>query len=551
MPKKVQILLPALLAGVMVVGMLIGLQMQPVVEPHTTRIDTEQLMDVIPLGRGKVEEIIRYIDAKYVEEVDREELVEEAIEQLLSELDPHSTYISAEELRLVNEQLEGNFEGIGIEFMIVDDTVRVVAALAGGPSEAAGILPGDRIVSIADSVIAGIGIDSEGVIQLLRGEEGTEVDVGILRGDERTLRRFHLKRARIPVKSVDAAYMVAPHTGYIKVNRFSANTYREFMEGLERLVEKEGMKHLIIDLRQNPGGYLQEAVKMLSQLFPEEDKLLVYTEGDHVSRTEYKTTGRPFYDVGKVVVLIDEGSASASEIVAGAIQDWDRGWIIGRRSFGKGLVQEQYMLRDGSALRLTVARYYTPSGRCIQRPYDDPEAYDEEVMHRYEHGEMLTPDSIHFADTTHFFTQSGRLVYGGGGIMPDIFIPIDTVQMMGTWIELRQYVPEFAFRYATGHSERFAGMDFDRFRKNFRVDEPLLQEFLAFAKKEGAEPDPADLPVVKPVLRRLLEARLARQLFGEEAFYKIWNEDDPAIRKAIEVIQSSEEGPAAGPTAKR
>ncbi len=550
MPRKVQILLPALLAGVMVLGMLIGLQMQPAMAPNTTRIDAEQLMDVIPLGRGKVEEIIRYIDAKYVEEVDRDALVETAIEELLVELDPHSTYISAEELRLVNEQLEGNFEGIGIEFMIVDDTVRVVAALSGGPSEAAGILPGDRIVSIADSVIAGIGIDSEGVIRLLRGEEGTEVDVGILRGRERTIRHFHLKRARIPVRSVEAAYLVAPQTGYIKVNRFSANTYREFMEGLERLVEQEGMKHLIIDLRQNPGGYLQEAVKMLSQLFPEEDKLLVYTEGEHVSRTEYKSTGRPFYDIGKVVVLIDEGSASASEIVAGAIQDWDRGWIIGRRSFGKGLVQEQYMLRDGSALRLTVARYYTPSGRCIQRPYDDLEAYEEEVMARYAHGEMLYADSIHFADTTHFFTHGGRLVYGGGGIMPDIFIPIDTVQMMGSWIALRQHVPEFVFRYATEERARFEAMDFEAFRRDFSVDEALLQRFLSFARAQGAEPEAADLPVVKPLLRRYLRARLARQLFGEEAYYKIWNERDPAVRRAIEVIRSSAPAPG-GPTARR
>lgn len=550
MSKKVQILLPALLAGVMVLGMLIGLQMQPAMAPNTTQIDAEQLMDVIPLGRGKVEEIIRYIDAKYVEEVDGDALVETAIKELLAELDPHSTYISAEELRLVNEQLEGNFEGIGIEFMIVDDTVRVVAALSGGPSEAAGILPGDRIVSIADSVVAGVGIDSEGVIQLLRGKEGTEVDVGILRGRERAIRRFRLRRARIPVRSVEAAYLLAPQIGYVKVSRFSANTYREFMEGLERLVEQEGMAHLIIDLRQNPGGYLQEAVKMLSQLFAEEGKLLVYTEGEHVSRTEYKSTGRPFYDIGKVVVLIDEGSASASEIVAGAIQDWDRGWIIGRRSFGKGLVQEQYMLRDGSALRLTVARYYTPSGRCIQRPYDDLEAYEDEVTARYEHGEMLYADSVHFADTTHFFTRGGRLVYGGGGIMPDIFIPIDTVQLMGSWVVLRQHVPEFAFRYATEERARFEGMDFEAFRRNFSVDGALLQRFLSFARSQGAEPEAADLAVVEPLLRRYLRARLARQLFGEEAYHKIWNEHDPAVRRAVEVIRSSAPAPS-GPTARR
>ncbi len=544
MPKKVQIFLPSLLAGVMVLGMIIGLQMQPMVQPQTTQISTEQLMEVIPLGRGKVEEVIRYIDAKYVEERDREELVEQAIEQLLSQLDPHSSYISAEELRAVNEQLEGNFEGIGVEFMIVDDTVRVVAALAGGPSEEAGILPGDRIVMVADSVIAGIGIDSEGVVELLRGEEGSEVDIGILRGKEQQLRHFRLKRARISVHSVDAAYMLDAQTGYIKVNRFSAHTYQEFMEALERLVEEQGMKHLVLDLRQNPGGYLQEAVKMLSQLFPEEDKLLVYTEGDHVSRTEYKSTGRAFFDLDKIVVLIDEGSASASEIVAGAIQDWDRGWIIGRRSFGKGLVQEQYMLRDGSALRLTVARYYTPSGRCIQRPYDDPDAYVHEVQHRYEHGEMLHADSIELSDTTHYFTHGGRVVYGGGGIMPDIFVPLDTVQMMGTYIELRQYVPEFVFRYLQTHRQRFDGMDFDEFAKHFRIDEKLTEEFLAFAKGEGVIVDPKDWPVVKPVLQRLLHARIARQHYGDEAFYRIWNAHDPVIAKALEVIRTSQ-GPLA------
>ncbi|NRA49611.1 MAG: S41 family peptidase, partial [Phaeodactylibacter sp.] len=402
-PNKFSIWLPLLFAIVLVTGMLLGMRMQStmpkmVVEQEETGVEG--------IGQGKIEEILRYVEAKYVDDVDKEALTEEVIDDLLSKLDPHSNYISAEELMAVNEQLKGNFDGIGVEFMLLEDTIVVVTPLVGGPSESAGILSGDRIVQIADSTIAGVGMNSDDIIRMLRGEKGTDVEIGILRGNETELRRFTVTRDEIPMNSVDVAYMLDETTGYIKVNRFSATTYEEFMKALEGLVENQDMEDLVLDLRHNPGGYLQQATNMLSQLFRDKDKLLVYTEGDAVSRSEYSSTGRNFFDVEDVVVLIDEGSASASEIVAGAIQDHDRGVIVGRRSFGKGLVQEQYKLRDGAALRLTVARYYTPSGRSIQKPYDDPEAYDLEMYDRYETGELEAAKNMVVEDSTEYYTDN-------------------------------------------------------------------------------------------------------------------------------------------------
>ena len=356
--------------------MLIGTRMQSN-PPTAIAIDLPRGHDALPpstIGQGKLEELIRYIESRYVDEVNKDELVKEAIDNILYQLDPHSNYISAEQLKEVNEQLEGSFDGIGIEFVVVDDTVMVVAALSGGPAEGAGILSGDKIVQIEDSLTIGKNIDYEGVLTKLKGEKGSKIKLGVLRGLEKSIRKFTLTRDKISVHSVEVAYMLDDLTGYIKINRFSANTYDEFMKNLEKLVDEKGMKHLVIDLRQNPGGYMQEATNILSQLFKEKDKLLVYTKGKNVPRNDYKSTGRTFYDVENIAVLTDEGSASAS------------GVIIGRRSFGKGLVQEQYRLRDGSAIRLTVARYFTPSGRCIQKPYESREDYDEDMAERMKAG---------------------------------------------------------------------------------------------------------------------------------------------------------------------
>ena len=537
-PKRLSVWFPLLLAVVLVGGILIGMRMQSntpsvVVEANDLSIQTP--------GQGKIEEIIRYIEAKYVDDVDREALMEEVIDEMLAKLDPHSNYITKTELQQVNEQLQGNFDGIGIEFMSLDDTIVVVAPLAGGPSEAVGIQAGDKIVAIEDSIIAGVNMDTEDVISMLRGEKGTEVEVGILRGRSEDMMRFTITRDEIPMNSVDVAYMLDDETGYIKVNRFSATTYEEFMKGVETLSEKHKMKDLVIDLRHNPGGYLQQATNILSQLFDDKGSLLVYTEGRSVNRTEYESTGRAFYELDDVVVLIDEGSASASEILAGAVQDHDRGIVIGRRSFGKGLVQEQYKLRDGSALRLTVARYYTPSGRSIQKDYNDINEYESELVARYENGEMESKDKMTIADSTKYFTDNGRVVFGGGGIMPDIFVPIDTTLMEDGYQELRQYIPQFVFRYMDENRKGLQEYSLPQFSRDFHISDELFTDFINYAHEEGAVAVASDLSYEAAVeLQAYIKARVAKHLFGDEGFYSLWNENDPVVKEALRVLQSAD-----------
>lgn len=534
--NKFQIWLPLLFSLVLVTGILIGMRLQSS-SPQIT-VDGVEDMRLAAPGQGKIEELLRYIEAKYVDEIDRDRLIQEAIDNILKNLDPHSNYITAAQLQEVNEQLEGNFDGIGVEFMILDDTIVVVAPLAGGPSEAVGIQAGDKIVEIEDSIVAGVNIDTRAVISMLRGEKGTQVRIGILRGGNKQLQRFTITRDKIPMNSVDIAYMLDDQTGYIKVNRFSATTYEEFMKGLESLIKEKSMKDLVIDLRHNPGGYLQQATNILSQLFEEKSKLLVYTEGRAVHRNDYESTGRAFFPVDDVVVLIDEGSASASEILAGAIQDHDRGVIIGRRSFGKGLVQEQYQLRDGSALRLTVARYYTPSGRSIQKPYQNLEAYDEDVYQRYESGELYSMDRISVADSTKYYTDAGRVVYGGGGITPDVFVPLDTIVMNNHYLELRQHIPQFVYRYIDDHQNALPKYSLETFNKNYRVSDAIFDAFLAYASEKGVKRNPAKLAHCKGELQHFLKARIAKHLFGDEGFYAVWNKNDPMISKALEVLNS-------------
>lgn len=530
--------LPLLFALVLVAGMMIGMRMR--VESPAVVIEAQEEVPTSMLGQGKLEELIRYVEAKYVDDVDRDELIEEAINNLLEELDPHSSYIPAEQLREINEQLEGNFEGIGVEFLILDDTIAVISALSGGPSEIAGLIAGDKIVEVGDSVIAGRGLAARDVQNLLRGEKGSKVEVGIRRGLEPQLRRFTITRDKIPMQSIDVAYMLDQKTGYIKVNRFSATTYEEFMKALEHMVEKEQMEDLVIDLRHNPGGYLQQATNILSQLFRAKDMLLVYTEGRSVHRSNYESSGRAFYNIDDLVVLIDEGSASASEILAGAVQDHDRGYIIGRRSFGKGLVQEQYRLRDGSALRLTVARYYTPSGRSIQRAYEDFEDYENDMQERYESGELTGGRRVAVDDSTRYYTDGGRIVYGGGGITPDIFVPLDTLLLNEDYLRLRQQVPQFVFRYL----EKKPGFlddydDLTTFIRRYQVPESLYQEFLEFAENNGEKVSARIRSQARKPLQRFIKARLAKHNFEDLGFYTVWNDQDPMIKKAMETLRSS------------
>ncbi|MFT4759692.1 MAG: carboxyl-terminal processing protease [Paraglaciecola sp.] len=532
-PRKLNIWLPLLFALVLAAGMLIGTKLRPV-QARVTIGNSDAEVPASSMGQGKIEELIRYIEARYVDEVDRETLVQEAIDEILSKLDPHSNYISADDLKGVNESLEGEFDGIGIEFLVVDDTLIVVTPLAGGPSETAGILAGDKMIEVSDSIISGVKMKSSNVMDLLRGKKGTEVTVKILRGKE--THEITITRDKIPNHSVDVSYMLDEKTGYIKVNRFSATTYEEFMKSLEDLKEKSQMEDLVIDLRGNPGGYLNEATSILSQLFREQKRLMVYTEGRTVKRNDYETTGRNFHQVDDIAVLIDEGSASASEIVAGAMQDWDRAVVIGRRSFGKGLVQEQYQLRDGSALRLTVARYYTPSGRLIQKNYEDKEAYNRDVIERFNNGELYNSDSIQIADSTIFETAGGRTVFGGGGITPDIFVPFDSTILNDYYLQLRGQIPGFVYRFMDNNQSNFQGMLLDKFQKEYTIDDKAYLQLVNYAAEHNVPKNMQEIEAVKADVKHFLKARMAKHLYGDIGLYTILNEDDEAIQTAVKTL---------------
>ena len=469
--------------------------------------------------------------------MDREALIDRAIETVLAELDPHSSYIPASEFARTDEQMRGNFDGIGVEFMVLEDTVVIISPLPDGPSDKVGIMAGDRIVMVGDSLIAGVNITSDQITDYLKGERGTTVDVGILREGETELRRFTITRGRIPVNSVDAAYMIDEKIGYVRINRFSATTHKEFMDALTELVEEQGMTDLIIDLRQNPGGYLNEATRMLNQLFEDRKKLLVYTDGRTVGRNDYETNGSNALPIEDIAVLINEGSASASEIMAGAIQDHDRGVIVGRRSFGKGLVQEQYELRDGSALRLTVAHYYTPSGRSIQKPYDDREGYDNDLSIRYESGELSNNVAVPLSDSTEYLTAGNRTVYGGGGITPDVFVPVDSLQYDTSFLKLRQPMLEYSFRFTRRIAREVEPMGAETFLRTFRVSRAEVEQYLDVVRERGIYVGPTDAERFYLPLARELKARVGRQLFGESIFFQVLNEDDEVVLKAVEVLR--------------
>ncbi len=531
-PNKVW--LPLALFSILALGLYLGM----LIEEH-------QFIQHSPASRklisrpGKLDEIIGYIDARYMDKVNRQELEEAAIQAMLDKLDPHSIYITAEDIQNIEEQMSGEFEGIGIEFQLLDDTVVVITPLSGSPAEEVGILSGDKIITIDDSLIAGKGLSSSEIVRQLKGSKGSEVRVGLLRYGLDSLLQLTLTRAQIPIHSVDAAYVIEPQTAYIKLNRFSANAYTEFMEALDSLVEQHQVKNLLLDLRDNPGGYLPEAIKLLNQFFTEKDILLLYTEGAQSRRKEYKTHGRALFPLEKIAVLINEGSASASEIVAGALQDQDRGVIVGRRSFGKGLVQEQYELSDGSALRLTVAHYYTPSGRCIQKPYTSQEDYDLDLVHRYENGELFYADSIKFQDTVQYYTREGREVHGGGGIVPDIFVPLDSITFDEDLSKMRSQITPFIIRYLLPNSTHHYTLP--RKPEEFihtQLDSRLWNDFLAFAKQQGV-----NLPAIKeqklrPYLLRWLKAGIARQLFGDKAYFQVLNADDPDVQAALQAIKT-------------
>jgi carboxyl-terminal processing protease len=485
----------------------------------------------------KIEDILNYVDQKYVDTINRNQLMDKTIDKMLANLDPHSVYIPATDVSEANEGLEGNFEGIGIEFFIVQDTITVVTAISGGPSELVGVKAGDRILKIEDSIVAGVKIKDTEVKHRLRGAKGTKVKVSVLRSGSKNLIDFDISRDKIPLYSIDAAYMMNTDIGYIRISQFSATTHQEFAEKLRDL-QRKGMAKLIIDLRGNPGGYLQAATSIADELISGE-KLLVYTNGKAYDRQDYKASKDGLFEKGPLCILIDQGSASASEILAGATQDWDRGTIIGRTSFGKGLVQEQYELRDRSAIRLTVARYYTPSGRCIQRSYEKgSDEYYSEIYDRYARGEFVHEDSIQSKDTTVYQTSKGKRVFGGGGIRPDIFVPVDTSLSNEYFYIVRSFVPEFVYKYSSKHAdvlEKYKTID--DFKKNFAVSAELVKEFYQYAQTTGLKRDDVKEKKVEVKLDLYLKAFFAKQIWRMDGFYNIANADDNVIAKAIETLK--------------
>lgn len=492
----------------------------------------------------KFKDILTYIQRDYVDQVDTDELVETAITKMLEELDPHSVYIPAEELEIAKSQLEGEFEGIGIEFNIIKDTIYVVAPLSGGPSEEVGLVSGDKIVKVDGETVAGIGIDNQDVFELLRGPKGSKVEVSVKRRGARELQNFTIVRDKIPQESVDASYMVNDEIGYIKVSRFAATTYDEFKEALSGL-KSQGMKKLILDLQHNPGGYMDRAINMVDELLAG-NKMIVYTEG---KQPRYNSEARAYkdgiFENNPVIVLIDEGSASASEIVAGALQDNDRALIVGRRSFGKGLVQMPIPLEDGSELRLTISRYYTPSGRSIQKPYESGyEEYSQDLYNRFKHGELFSKDSIHFNDSLKFKTLKGRTVYGGGGIMPDYFIPLDTTENVGNFFSqlvTTNVFREYTLLYYENHKKELEKMSYKKYYKNFEVSDEMLDDLTKMAEKADIDFTEEELKNSKDLLKTRIKAWVARSAWGNDEFYQIIYEENEIFQRALNLFDEAEE----------
>ena len=477
---------------------------------------------------------------RYVDTLNLKKLVEDAIPTIIEELDPHSVYISEQELGEVNEQLDGSFSGIGVQFNIQNDTVMVIQVIAGGPAEKVGLMAGDRIVEVNDSVFCGPGINNTKVQKTLKGEKGSIVKVGVRRSTSDEILRYDIERGDIPVNSVTAEYMLDGGIGYVLVDNFGRNTYNEFFTALIHL-KARGAKGYIVDLRNNGGGFMEVCCQMVNEFLGQDD-LIVYTEGKMkgVRRNEIKADGRGNFQSDPVVVLINEWSASASEIFSGAIQDNDRGTIIGRRSFGKGLVQQQFDLNDGSALRLTIARYHTPSGRCIQKPYDmgKGEEYLMDIINRYDRGEFYSQDSIHLADSLKFYTKGGRVVYEGGGIMPDYFIPQDTSYMTPYYNRCVNLglCYSFAFKYNDSHREKLAAFKDFKVMEDYLKSQNLMEQFVPFAS-DKAKPSAKDLAASRKSLERLIISYIMRQSQNENYFYREYNSDDQAYLKAIEVLK--------------
>lgn len=486
--------------------------------------------------------LLRLVESFYVDSTDINDLTEKAIVSLLQELDPHSVYISKEEVEKMNEPLQGNFEGIGITFNLHKDTLLVLSTVPGGPSEKVGLQAGDRILNVDGTNIAGIGMKNEDVMKMLRGEKGTRVEIKVLRRNIRDLLDFTIIRDKIPIYSLDAAYMIDKETGYIKLNRFSATTVEEFRTEMAKLNE-QNIRNLILDLRNNGGGFLQAAINLADEFLPG-NSMVVYTEGINNPKKDYRATAQGLFEKGRVIILINEGSASASEIVAGAIQDWDRGIIIGRRSFGKGLVQQPFYLTDGSIVRLTTAHYFTPSGRGIQKPYENGlDDYKNDYLRRLEHGEMFSADSISLPDSLKYKTLlSGRTVYGGGGIMPDIFVSMDTSALYAYYNRLQRnsIISNFTLEYVDHNRESLVKQypEFSQFNDKFQIGDEIIENIVALGEKDGIERDQESINFTSGLIKKEIKAVIARDIYARDQFYQILNQDDKTILKALEILKN-------------
>lgn len=494
---------------------------------------------------SKIDQLMQLMQTAYVDELDIDSITDEVMQDIVQKLDPHSAYIPKKDLEMVNSELSSSFSGIGVQFTIQSDTVNIVAVVAGGPSEGIGVLAGDKIITVDDSLFVGKKINNERVMHTLRGEKGTKVKIGVKRSGEPDLLHYTITRGDIPVTSVDAKFIIPAKNGekigFVRVNKFGENTYNEFISALASL-KAQGATAYIVDLRENSGGFMDQAIRMANE-FLNAGEMIVYAEGRAYPRYEAKANGTGRFKNVPLAVLIDDFSASASEIFSGAMQDNDRAVIVGRRSFGKGLVQQQMPFADGSAIRLTVARYYTPSGRCIQKPYTlgDQMDYEKELFDRFENGEFYNADSIHYTDTTAYHTKKGRIVHGGGGIMPDVFVGRDTTLYSPYFNKVvnRAYTYQFAYQYTNQHRKELTKYkDWQALEKHLN-DANWLPEFVAYCKDKGIEPDEADMRKSRQPLTRLVNAYIVRNILGDEGFFPLFERDDEITKRAVEELSKN------------
>ena len=536
-------LLPTLTVLAVALGILVGSAL-------TQKVNAQRIVfqnGSWSIEQSKVDRLLQLMSTAYVDSLNIDSITDEAMADLVQKLDPHSAYIPKEDLEMVNSELAGSFSGIGVQFTIQQDTVRIVAVIAGGPCAGVGVLAGDKLISVDDSAFVGKKMNNEKVMKTLRGPKGTQVKLGVLRAGVGEPLYFTVTRGDIPVNSVDAKFIIEPKVesqkqkdkiGFVRVNKFGETTYKEFIAALADL-KAQGATSFIVDLRENSGGYMEQAIRMANE-FLSRGELIVYSEGRAYPRYEATANGSGRFKDVPLVVLIDNFSASASEIFAGAMQDNDRATIVGRRSFGKGLVQQQMPFADGSAVRLTVARYYTPSGRCIQKPYTlgDQEDYEKDLMERFEHGEFYSADSIHFTDTTTYRTKGGRIVRGGGGIMPDVFVGRDTT-LNTPWYNRcvnLAYTYQFAYSYTDQHRKELAKYKDWQSLEKYLLKQDVLAEFVRFAEDKGVERNDAEIQKSRPLMTRLLNAYIVRDMLGDEGFFPLFERDDEITKKAIELL---------------